>query len=334
MNKELNHSLTDWIVDHSDPLGLQVAEMTWPKQWKLGVFDFQVQLNVDSIPGVGRGIAASEDEALDRAASEALERIIFKKKKLSSYSGVALHPTLAQAKHHAAVEALERDSFFCHYLTRTQPAEISDQLIQSPFRRESLAELENAGITFRAYSLPTLCSSYTCYACVSVGHKSKLSKYNFILGLGCSNSPEEGLNKAYIECVANTIAYLDQYEPLNPLPLAEFSKLTAPTATDHFRLALSMDVPLLFSGRPTSLKSPHTEFARIDAISVSTQSHKDLGMGDWPEFHFSSCDDEHFQNIFHGKISKSEINRKRLENFKGQPLPDLMSLETTPHPLG
>lgn len=80
-----------------------------------------VRVVAESIEGTGGSLHPSREHAFLLAAIEAFERWCFARFLLPNSNGCALHFHKSAATLNARLELIERDAFFCHFLTRQPP---------------------------------------------------------------------------------------------------------------------------------------------------------------------------------------------------------------------
>jgi hypothetical protein len=121
-----------WRAQHAAQL---LNELGWELKQAPGfsvnnkiIYDFVVRGN-GSIPGaVGRGVDPDPELAIIKSVIEAIERCIYLEKAQpgSTGNGWAVHLKESLAKLKALSELLERDAFFCHFITEQPFEEMAD----------------------------------------------------------------------------------------------------------------------------------------------------------------------------------------------------------------
>lgn len=244
---ENKKKLSRWLLDNHKALKLRATQFKWVEEWLPHFHDFEVSIVVDGRTVKGRGIDQNSDLAFTKAGAEAIERAICIGKGLSS-CGVAVHTENKLAKINARNELIERDRFFCHYLTKTAfqkkapelkktpelPNELSGNLtgegtgglageLTSRLTNEpasGLAEIDFAhlqeklnthAVEIQIFEMSPL-NSIRSMICIAQGEKTGL-----VLGLGASENSEVATQKALIECLMNVVAAL--YGKVFPMSL-------------------------------------------------------------------------------------------------------------------
>ena len=110
--------LSRWLLDNYKTLELRSTQFNWVSEWLPGFHDFGVSITIGGRIFHGRGMASHSQLAFEKAGAEAIERAFCYENGISS-SGVAAHPQIKLAQIKAQDELIERDRFFCHYLTKT-----------------------------------------------------------------------------------------------------------------------------------------------------------------------------------------------------------------------
>ncbi len=205
--------LKAWMYFHRKKLQLQVSELLWPTRYDLPWFDFQVKVkNSDGQEFSGRGIALEKDIAFDKACGEAIERMIVcwarENKKVLNDCGWAVHPNPEVAKEKAICEAIERDSFFCHFLTQTPFFKINDgMMVCEFFPAKAKKHFDDRKVKISAFEMHAAAGRRAVIV-VADGHRAQ-SQFGLVLGLGCDRNVEIALRSATMECVRNVAAVLD-----------------------------------------------------------------------------------------------------------------------------
>jgi hypothetical protein len=89
-----------------ESIKLDITEYEWPKDYKLNYFDFAVSFEHEGHKLIGRGVDKTESLAIEKAASEAIERLICYTNNINS---VGLSVGIGyDCDEHSKFEALER----------------------------------------------------------------------------------------------------------------------------------------------------------------------------------------------------------------------------------
>jgi hypothetical protein len=227
--------LSLWAFIHREKLQLTSTAYTWPQQLGCPWFDMDAMVVMGDRPFIGRGTAFDAATAFDIAVSAAMERSVYHSlgERRRDYAGFSAHLDLGQATDSAICELLERDAFFCHYLTQTpflKKVDLSllgDELGELPsyFARHAV-QIESR----------TLCMPENFSGVITVALGKQASRpFGLFVGLGCKKSSSDlqgslksALRSSLIECLRNLTAWLEND--------------TAPAmAYDHNALARNID---------------------------------------------------------------------------------------------
>lgn len=183
----------EWLFLNRSKLDAKFHEFSWSDPWGLSLFDFEVSLMGGRHSG--RGTAKTEDLAMAKAVSEAIERLVCAELNIST-QGVAAHPLKVEAELNAFNESLER-TLFQHHLRNEIP--FLDQ-VPSPEVANLFVSIEKMG---GAISLQKMLPAIGNESCVCVIRKNN---QNF-LGLGFGESSAFVQWGAIIEALRNFATY-------------------------------------------------------------------------------------------------------------------------------
>ena len=149
----------------------------------------------------GRGVAQNHRTAFTKAGAEAIRNFICNEYDISPH-GVAVHTNDKSAKVNAQNELIERDRFFCHYLTQTPFQKISTEELTSRLKGIDFVhiqkKLEIHSIEIDVFEMAPL--NWTrSFLCISRNENSNLT-----LGIGSiSENYSLAIQEAIIECLMN-----------------------------------------------------------------------------------------------------------------------------------
>ncbi len=326
--------LVDWAIANAELLDLRVTRLTWVDKWLPGIWDFFVEITLNGKILNGRGLAETEEEAFAKAVAETLERSVIPVGENSS--GFAAHLTPELAKSAAVRELIERDAFFCHWLTQTpflsqrKLTELSIN-IGLTTTQDIAKNAQNLGIDL---VLATMHSSPPFQSVVCCAFGSNANKpFGVTLGLGCDLDFNIAVKQATLEALRTAIAWITgQYSGGPPLSLNEFKSLESITPLDHERLGLSLDledrIRKLLSEK-NSLPAPLPKSnSQIDTLQYSLAPP----IADAPVV-IAKADSKSLQKAFFGLTTPNKINLARLAGFKGKSL-TIENICIEPHPFG
>lgn len=107
-----NTPLAAWLYSNRQALSPKFLELEWPGRYLPGIYDFAVTVELNGTSGEGRGLAESRELALEKASSEAIERLICRLLDLDSV-GMAVSGSL-DPRNHARNELYERHFLDLH----------------------------------------------------------------------------------------------------------------------------------------------------------------------------------------------------------------------------
>ena len=328
--------LSRWLLDNSKDLHLRATQWKWVEEWIPQFYDFEVTIVIDGQTVKGRGIDINSDLAFTKAGAEAIERAICRENHLATH-GVAVHTEYKLASINARNELVERDRFFCHYLTRTAFQKKTIETTHTPadgsmskgvsIDFESIQEkLETHGVEIYVFNMAPL-NSIQSVICISQGEGVGLT-----IGLGASENPHVATQKALTECLMNTIANLHKKPP--PLNI---SSILAPPATwpvNHRRLYWQQKEMLsenhwILDG--DSVFDNH-ESVELDSFQYTELKSENRLLQEAP-ITAIRCLNSHLQKSLDGVFKPHHVNMKRLRQFSGKHI-RISEINQLAHPLG
>ncbi len=329
-----------WALHEAPRLRLEVTGHKWVDNWLPGFIDFGVSIDLGTGPIVGRAVKSSEEEAFGAALSEAIEGFLKRELNLPTSSGLACHADESSARIAATREFIERDSFLCHYLTKTPPEyfDASNLSIGDvPFLalQEKLARFK---VKMALFLLDARPFDGHVMMCAAFGEGPE-NPFELIIGLGCNETVQAASEKAVLECLKNVAAQLEG-NGAKPIGLSVFSSLSEYGPSDHYRLGLDRDSSQLLTwltGRrkkANEQKAPRREegsrpFYRIETEIIDID-HPALAHA--PLCVARAYSDE-MQPLFFGPTTRNAVNLERLSQFLGRSLA-FDELEPFPHIFG
>lgn len=321
--------IQDWILKHHRELKLEIEVFQWPKELGLSIFDIEVHIEYDGIMATGRSVDGSEDSANLKALAESIERWALHKYKQYSSNGLATHTDLKQAQLNARNELLERDSFLCHYLTKTA-WHSADQKILENNQIYLLSQANDFQIQI-GWKKTFLNQIVAIALAKNITQKESPLTKGFCLGLACHLDLDFAINKAFNE-LTMALGHALTHGKSNPMNLDQFNSLKDWGPDDHGKLALHRDnqnqYMLMF------------EFTG----AKNTTSHNLTNSEDYTGFEFKTFElptifepfkvvqaiNPKLQNLYFGPTLMSNLNISRLRNFKDI---SISELNFFPHPL-
>jgi hypothetical protein len=222
-------------------------------------------------------------------------------------------------------ELIERDLFFCHFLTKKPFIPLSDQ---QKINWKWLAQInnlvENLDLRIRYYML-----GQSGVVCAIDGLESN-NKMGFVLGASYKANIEDAAISATIESLRQAYFIRTNNDKIS-LSINDFLKLDKPNFKDHGLLAKNVEyatqIASLFSSpEKCSIKYPYIELKHHEINLVDVQ-----WMTDNCPFYFAKASSPNAQDLYLGTPKKAEINLKRLSEFSSQ-LITHSDVNLLPHP--
>jgi hypothetical protein len=315
----------DWINEFKSKIGFEYSSFDWIKKLPTHAFDIQCSFVKNGKHYAGRGTEENKDLAIIKSTAEMLERFFLDQlKEADSSNGVAVHTDIKAAEISALCELLERDSFFCHYLTKTpfKEMEISG-FPDSPLLQGILTLLRSHGAEIRIGQMRTD-SQFSSVVCAIFGFSAEIP-FGMTLGTSVKLTVAEALESAVIEAARSAIAYLLNPQLLTP----EKDSNDNPTFSgpeDHLRVGLNIDYAIQF--REVFFEHHLAQFeslgSEIDFEKVSISSFKpELFEGSIcmsPPIFMARASSDYLINLFFGEFIPNESRLKRLSDFLRRPI--------------
>lgn len=172
-----------------EELQLRLTEYEWPKKYQLDCFDYEVRFKYIGFICIGRGLDKVESVAIEKAASEAIERLISQMDGIDTV-GISVGITY-DFETHAKHEVLER-----HYLNHHLKNKIN--FTESNFVPDALSDFRknNAGFKIQVFRMQSPDKMYG-FGCLLTSNS--LRSVGFALG----SSESEVVSKAFFEALPN-----------------------------------------------------------------------------------------------------------------------------------
>ncbi len=208
-----NHTrLTNWLVENRATMNPHFTEYTWPKRYFHGIHDIEARITLRDISNgsrkgrmidsCGRGIDANQELALEKASSEAIERLICLRFGFDS-EGFAISGRNGAAEH-AKDEALERYYFKSHVDNGRPFSQIDSSSTRQLIER---FKLQNANFDMIFYRMATP-EDVSGVVCTIAGSNQE----PFFLGLALNCDLEISASRAMNESLANYARFCDEPE--------------------------------------------------------------------------------------------------------------------------
>lgn len=318
-----NSRLKDWLNSQIDTIDVSFTELNWPLKYQIPLYDFACNLSIEDKIFHGRGTSAFMDEAIIKSFVESCERFSLKKNGLKNSNGVAFHENHELAKTSALNELIERDSFFCHYLTKT------------PFRILNVSEISKskANLWRKNFSklgidfiFAKMHSPDTYHSTITAAFGANCSKpWGLIFGTACSNDLTYSIEKSFIEASRAIAEKIETGLPEH-ISAENFPIQNESLVHNHYRLSLDMEYSkkfrdLYFSDLHYKCVPANPRSVKYNSLNIEFDALKGIPIAGAHAF------SEEFQSVFFG-IDQTNINFNRLKVFR----PDSFILQDLPHP--
>ena len=315
-----------WLFENRRELKLKAFVNIWVKDWLPGHEDVRVKLEIKGKTFEGRGISTDQDSSFLIAGAEAVERAYCEDLGINS-NGVALHTDKEKAKLNARCELIERDSFLCHFLTKTPFARV---VLPSQFNIDFKAitqKLKKQGVEIvlkRAiYSQPQV-----VFCMARKIHRPH--SFNCVLGLGSSYDIKVALRKAMAECLSNLIWILHHHHRKTE-SVKEFKSKSHYHSIDHQKIYYGdnseLNLDWIFNGKYSNELLEMDEEIELSTLKARTPILREAPVS------VVRAKGENLQNIFYGPTALKKINFNRLEKFTNSKV-DKNRINWMPHPIG
>jgi hypothetical protein len=326
----------DWINICNLKLGLNYVQFDWTKNLSVDAYDIQCEYEKNGKTYSGRGTELNKEMAIIKSTAEMLERFFLDQiNDADTSNGVAVHTDAKLAELSALFELVERDSFFCHFLTRTPFKELKISETSGPtFRKSILSLLRSRGAEVRLGQMHTD-SRFSAVICATFGLETDVP-FGMSLGTSVKQSLDEAIDSALIESARSAVAYITNPSFLKARkPCEQIGSFALPE--DHLQVGLDLDYAAKF--RKTFFPSESRKFkmpnAEIDLEKISVSSFKpelfDGSLCISPPLYFSRASTNSLINLYFGNFEPDENKLKRLSQFVGREIL-LSEINTDIHP--
>jgi hypothetical protein len=311
----------DWINDYSEKLGLEYSQFDWTQELDAELYDIQCSSKSNGKIVTGRGTDKDKDTAIVKATAEVLERYFLNRlTEADSSNGVAIHTERQFAELSALFELLERDSFFCHFLTKTPFDSIDSTIInEASLCRSILDLLESKGAEVRFGKMKTD-YRFSAVVCAIFGTHSA-NGFGMTLGTSVKQTLKEGILSALLESARSAVGYLSlTSEELTTLRSADNAACSTPE--HHLLVGLEPNYSERFKREFFDTPAVAFEKSELDLDDVSISSFMPLIDEDSnainPPLYLSRASSKSLLNLYFGEFVADDHNLKRLSVFLGR----------------
>lgn len=304
-------------------------------KWVPGLYDCVTTIeNKKILNWYGQGWGRSKYESIIKAVAEIFERELMARHKISISNGCAVHVHKASAARNAVFEVIERDAFFCHFLTETpfEPFTDSVNIFGLPLKM-FLKKMEKMHLDVKIFKMrPALpCAAILVF----VQTKKGAHKNGFQFGTACSEKYEEAIEHATIEALRSVAHFASQNKTLK-VTLDNFLSPKLKDIADikkHSLLRLNSDYTKYFKQvflKKTNI-SKKTGLPILKHSSIKTKEFKNSfsDLKDLP-LYFVQAKNPSLQPLYFGPNSIENINLSRLKKFLNDP--KFKTPNQMPHP--
>ena len=319
---ESSRSALAWVLSKSSEIDLSIQRLGWISEVMPGFTDIRCRISLKGRHYYGWGADLNEDTALLKSLSECFERYVTDEHGLTNSSGVAAHLDQNGACTNAINELIERDSFLCHFITRT------------PFKRLKVNELRDVdhrhidewskllGLRLRLFQLGP-----SGVLCVIDGFDQP-KPFGFHIGASVKMNLDSAACSAIIEAARSAIYGLSYPDAKT---LAEFESTDPCDFKHHGQLALDLsyasEIAYLFADDLVDESDAGLKY--LNPADISTKNLQ-ISLGDCP-FAFAVASAPTFQALWVGMPTQKLISIARLRAFSSSEL-DVRDLNLLPHP--
>jgi ribosomal protein S12 methylthiotransferase accessory factor YcaO len=222
------------IINNFKP---KVTELAWTESFKVPFFDFEVEIVINELSGLGRGTSSkSKDKAIEIAITEAFERIVSKVTNQKNTNGISGHTNIETAKVNAAKELIERHVFLKNYY--------SDNFIGAQTDLMYKAYWESYSNFFKSFSTnnfligEALYQNKMLYVIMNVSRiKSNSNCDGYVIGLGCDFNIKSASNSAEIESM-RAVAHTATVD-VKSICIDSFLSIDRHSFEDHMLLSMN-----------------------------------------------------------------------------------------------
>lgn len=216
-----------WLIENAGKLHFEVKKFTWIDEVLPGYYDYRVSIKIADKKYVGRGTDLSQEEAILKGYSEALESFLCDYYKFYS-TGLAIHTALEEAKKKAFRELIERDIFFTHFVNSIPFSEVELPINDIKI----LNYLSSNHLKLRFFTSPFILPEglHFCFCVVE-----SLKGEGAAIGLNVHENLGIAQNHALLEALRNVTAFIKG--KFSSLSLRNFFKIQNHGPFEHLRLA-------------------------------------------------------------------------------------------------
>ena len=313
-----------WIVNNSKKLNLHILYTKGISKYIPGIINVAVYHRSKKLrPGQGLGWGYSKYESLIKGTAEVFEREFMHYHDFDNSNGCAVHVNLEEAKIRAVCELIERDAFFCHYLTETPFDKLKGinhlKVFNIPIANLK-RRLREQKLVLDIYQMKSELNYNAIFVSILDSRIKKGNRFQF--GTACSESLEKAIEQALIEAI-RSVDYFDKNYKGPRLNLDQFNSKKfkkIPLNIKHSLLRLDATYTEDFRKKFLTKKRKTMETSNLGKIKksdikIKTYSSKTKYLNDIP-LYFVKAESKKLQGLYFGETKAENINLKRLRDFK------------------
>ena len=317
-------------------LSFKFSEFKWTEKLKIELHDIQCEMKFNGKSILGRGTDQNRETAICKATAETLERFFLDQLlEAKTSNGVAMHIDSKSAELNALFELLERDSFFCHFLTKTPFQELKyEELVKCDICKAIVELLKYNGADVKFGSMRSD-SRFFGVICAIFGFDAPI-KFGMTMGTSVRMNLQDAIYYSLIESARSAFGYI--LMPDEELLLASVKKNLHPSSPqDHLEVALNVDYAHHF--KDTYFIKNHSPLPkiRLNLGAISIASFKpELNVGDFivsPPLFLAKASSCELLNLYFGEFVQNDKTIERLSRFLGERI-SLDDINRDVHPFG
>jgi hypothetical protein len=320
--------ISSWVLTHRKELNLRVTVLRWPQTLDLELHDLHVQITWEGHIYLGRGSGSSQEEAFDKAVTEAMERTMLRSLGVKTSNGVACHLDQKLAEDSAKAELIERDLFLCHFFTQTPFRPFFEKKLRSifldfsielPIFNKSKKYFSRKNIPLVIYDCGFSDHLHTVLVCAF--GKNYKNPFGFVFGSACKKNLKQAIESATIECLRHLVSVI-QEPSLETLSEEKFLEKSSWDFHDHGSLGLNLSYfkkiehlfPLSITGREGE-EDPTEELVLSSSLKqIYSISYTQSCIPKTP-FFITKAQSPQLQELFLGPSNSNQWNISRLKEF-------------------
>ena len=323
-----------WIINNPQ-LKFKSYQRAAISKWIPGIYDSVTKVeNKKILDWYGQGWGRSKYESIIKAVAEILERELMARHKINISNGCAVHVDKAKACQNAAFELIERDAFFCHYLTETPFEAFKGQVnIFGLPLNQFLKKMLKMHLKIRIFKMRTAVPCAAIFVFVQTTKGTEKNGFQF--GTACSAKYEEAIEHALIEAL-RSVAHSATNPKIEKITETNFLSpmwKDVPDIKKHSLIRRDSDYAKYFARtflKPTIInKKIGRPILKLSSVKTKEFKNTFKDLKALP-LYFVQARSPLLQPLYFGASTNENINLKRLQTFLNDPNFKIPNLR--PHP--